>query len=301
MSRESLAGGVPVSLEPLQTTEAHAYWRTFVSGRTDLPTSDLQIHLDRYLALPPEEQRSHFSVKKEGRIVGTVRLGPAEISGFSMDPASREEAASALLRSMDLLRAGGASSIIAHFEDIYESAFESLGFRRVFARMRMEAPTKRNAAPINVKLQPPEEDEVLGLTKFLMDVYEGHLEQQYGIHTGPEEEWRGYVAGLFKGDSGQFMPDASHVALEGDRIVGAILITHWMGMPLVAELGVAKDRRGRGLGRALLETAMGRLAGREEPRLALYVTVGNDPAIALYRSMDFSQAGGQSVTARLEG
>src|SRR2546427_2193907 len=301
MSRESLAGGVPVSLEPLQTTEAHAYWRTFVSGRTDLPTSDLQIHLDRYLALPPEEQRSHFSVKKDGRIIGTVRLGPAEISGFSMEPTCREEAAAALLKAMDLLRAGGATSITAHFEDIYESPFASLGFRRVVARMRMEAPTKRNAAPINVKLQPPEEDEVLGLTKFLMDVYEGHMEQAYGIHTGPEEEWRGYVAGLFKGDSGQFMPDASHVALEGDRIVGAILITHWMGMPLVAELGVAKDRRGRGLGRALLETAMGRHAGPEEPRLALYVTAGNDPAIALYRSMDFSQAGGQSGTARLEG
>jgi len=301
MSRESLAGGVPVILEPLQTTEAHTYWRTFVSGRTDLPTSDLQIHLDRYLALPPEEQRSHFSVKKDGRVVGTVRLGPAEISGFSMDPAYREEAAAALLKSMDRLRAGGATSIIAHFEDIYESAFASLGFRRVFARMRMEAPTKRIAVPISVKLQPPEEDEVLGLTKFLMEVYEGHMEQQYGIHTGPEAEWRGYVAGLFKGDSGQFMPDASHVALEGDRIVGAVLITHWMGMPLVAELGVAKDRRGRGLGRALLETAMGRLAGREEPRLALYVTVGNESAIGLYRSIDFVQVGGQSVTARLEG
>jgi GNAT superfamily N-acetyltransferase len=301
MSRESLAGGVPVSLEPLQTTEAHTYWRTFVSGRTDLPTSDLQIHLDRYLALSPEEQRSHFSVKRDGRIIGTVRLGPSEISGFSMDPAYREEAAAALLKSMDLLRAGGATSITAHFEDIYEAAFESLGFRRVFARMRMEAPTKRSAPPISVKLQPPEEDEVLGLTRFLMEVYEGHIEQQYGIHTGPEAEWRGYVAGLFKGDSGQFMPDASHVALEGDRIVGAILITHWMGMPLVAELGVAKDRRGRGLGRALLETAMGRLAGREEPRLALYVTLGNDPAIGLYRSIDFIQVGGQSVTARLEG
>src|SRR5438128_204576 len=175
------------------------------------------------------------------------------------------------------------------------------GRPRVFARMRMEAPTKRSASPASLKLQPPEEDEVLGLTKFLMDVYAGHMEQQYGIHTGPEEEWRGYVAGLFKGDSGQFMPDASHVALEGDRIVGAILITHWMGMPLVAELGVAKDRRGRGFGRALLQAAMGRLAGRDELRLALYVTVGNDAAIALYRSMAFVQVGGQSVTARLEG
>src|SRR5437870_13673805 len=91
MFREPLAGAVPLSLEPLQTTDAHAYWQTFVSGRTDLPTSDLKVHLDRYLALPPEEQRSNFSVKRDGRIIGTVRLGPAEISGFSMDPTSREE------------------------------------------------------------------------------------------------------------------------------------------------------------------------------------------------------------------
>src|SRR5438128_10149880 len=168
---------------------------------------------------------------------------------------------------MEQSRAGGANSITANFEDIYEAAFDSLGFRRGLARMRMEAATKQNAAPAGVKLQPPEEDEVLGLTKFLMDVYEGHMEQQYGIHTGPEDEWRGYVAGLFKGDSGQFMPDASHVALEGDRIVGAILITHWMGMPLVAELGVAKGRRGRGFGGGLLVAAVGRLAGRDEPRL----------------------------------
>src|SRR5438309_1166232 len=192
------------------------------------------------------------------------------------------------------------ADIGGHFEDRYRPAFAALGFRRVFARMRMEAPTKKSPPREGLKLQPPEEDEVLGLTKFLIDVYEGHVEQQYGMHVGPEEEWRGYVGGLFKGDSGQFMPDASYVALEGDRIVGAILVTHWMGTPLVAELGVAKDRRGRGIGRALLEAAMGRLAGRDEPRLALYVTLGNDPAIALYRALGFVQVGGQSVTARLE-
>jgi len=300
MTRQGLAGDMSLRLEPLQTAEAHAYWRVFLSGRTDLPTGDLKVHMDRFLALSPEEQRSHFSVKKDGRMIGTVRLGPTEISGFSMDPSSADDTATALLKAVDLLRAGGATAIGAHFEDRYEPAFRSLGFRRVFARMRMEAPTKKAPPPEGLKLQPPEEDEVLGLTKFLIGVYEGHLEQQYGMHVGPEEEWRGYVGGLFKGDSGQFMPDASYVALEGDRIVGAILVTHWMGTPLVAELGVAKDRRGRGVGRALLEAAMGRLAGRDEPRLALYVTLGNDPAIALYRALGFVQVGGQSVTARLE-
>jgi ribosomal protein S18 acetylase RimI-like enzyme len=291
-----------VSIEPLQTTEAHAYWRVFVSGRTDLPTANLQVHLDRYLALSPEDQRSHFSVKKEGRIIGTLRLGPAEISGFSMDPAQGDEGAQALVKAVDLLRAGGATAIRAHYEERYEPAFASLGFRRVFARMRMEAPTTQRKAdlPGDLKLQPPEEDEVLGLTKFLIDVYEGHLEQQFGLHVGSEAEWRGYVGGLFKGDSGRFMPDASYVALEGDRIVGAILVTEWMGMPLVAELGVAKDRRGQGVGRSLLEAAMNRLAGRDELRLALYVTLGNDPAVSLYRSLGFAQVGGESVTSRLE-
>lgn len=300
MSRESLAGAVPVTLETLQTTEAHAYWRVFLSGRGDLPTKDLKVHLDRFLALPPEDQRAHFSVKKDGRVVGTLRLGPAEISGFSMDPDHAAETAPALLRAVDLLRAGGATGITAHFEDRYEAAFQSLGFRRVFARVRLEAPTRKSPPPEGVVLQPPEEGEVLGLTQFLMDVYEGHMEQAFGMHVGPEEEWRGYVGGLFKGDSGQYMPDASYVALDAGRIVGAVLITHWMGAPLVAELGVAKDRRGNGLGRALLEIAMSRLAARGEERLALYVTVGNDPAVALYRSLGFVQVGGQSVTAKLE-
>lgn len=291
-----------MQIEPLQTTEAHTYWRVFVSGRTDLPTANLQVHLDRYLALSPEDQRSHFSVKKDGQIIGTLRLGPAEISGFSMDPSHADEGAPALVKAVDLLRAGGATGIRAHYEARYEPAFASVGFRRVFARMRMEAPTARSKGrpPGDLKLQPPEEDEVLGLTKFLIDVYEGHLEQQFGMHVGSEGEWRGYVGGLFKGDSGRFMPDASYVALEGDRIVGAILVTEWMGMPLVAELGVAKDRRGQGVGRSLLQASMNRLAGLDVPLLALYVTLGNDPAISLYRSLGFAQVGGESVTSRLE-
>src|SRR5688572_6343326 len=92
MTREPFAESVPVTLEPLQTTEAHAFWNVFVSGRSDLPTKDLKVHLDRYLSLPPEEQRSHFAAKKDGRLIGTVRLGAAEISGFSMDPHHAAEA-----------------------------------------------------------------------------------------------------------------------------------------------------------------------------------------------------------------
>lgn len=294
-------------LAPLQTVDAEAYWRVFVSGRSDLPSPSVTVHLERYLGLPPDEQRTHYSFTRDGAIVGTIRIlmGTAEspganLAGFSMDPAHADLASAAIVKAIDRLRARGQMQITAGFEDRYEPAFRAVGFRRWFARTRLEAPTAKGPVPPELGLRPPEEPEVLGLTTFFMDAYDGHMEQAFGMHVGPESEWRDYIAGLLKGDSGQFMPDASFVALEGDRLVGAILTTHWMETPLVAELGVAKDRRGRGIGRALLQAVFNRLADRDMHRIALFVTVGNDPAIRLYERMGFVQAGGQSVTARLE-
>jgi ribosomal protein S18 acetylase RimI-like enzyme len=295
-----------LALEPLATTDAHAYWRVFISGRSDLPTDDLMVHMDRYLALPAEEQRTHFAFREDGRIVGTIRMvggtpesPDASLSGFSIDPSRADLASAAIVKAIDTLRAKGTSRITATFEDRYEPAFAAVGFRPWFSRMRMVAPVERRPVPEGVRLQPPEETEVPGLTKFFMDVYDGHLEQSFGMHVGPESDWRAYVGALLKGESGRFMPDASFVSVDDGRLVGAILVTHWMGDPLVAEVGVAKDRRGKGLGAALLQASMNRLAGVGEARLALFVTVGNDPAIRLYRRLGFEQAGGRSVTGRL--
>lgn len=289
-----------LAIQPLSTKDAREYWRVFISGRSDLPTPDPKHHMELYLSLPPEEQRTHFAICLDDQIIGTVRLLPAAIAGFSMDPSYVDLARPAVLKAVDRLRARGAEAITATFEERYEPVFKDLGFRRHFARIRMEAPVSTGSLPIGLALRPPEEAEIAGLTEFLRDVYEGHIEQQFGMHVGTPEEWRAYVAGLLKGEGGQFLPDASFVALEGARTVGAILITRWMGMPLVAELGVARDRRMEGLGRALLQAAMNRLADRAEPRLSLYTTIGNDPAIHLYTKMGFTQLGGQAVTARLE-
>ena len=133
-----------------------------------------------------------------------------------------------------------------------------------------------------------------------MDVYAGHLEQRYGMHVGSEEDWRSYITGVLRGDTGRFMPEASFVSLEGDRLVGAILVSHWMGSPLISELGVTAERRRHGIARALVAAASSRLAALDEPRWALYVTLGNEPAIALYRGSGFLPAGGPTITARLD-
>ncbi len=287
-----------LSLAPLATTDAEEYWRVYVAGRSDLPTPSVQAHLERYLALPPEEQATHYGIRQDGRLVGTIRLLPGTITGFSLDPDHAKLGMPALVRAVDLLRSGGAETITASYDERYAPDFEALGFRRTFARLRMEAFTRRLPAS-NVGLKHPEEAEVVHLAGFFRDVYEGHMEQALGMHVGSDEDWRGYIAGILRGESGRFMPDVSFVALDGGRIAAAILVSQWMGGPLVAELGVAADHRRRGLAFALLSAASTRLASLGEPKCALYVTEGNGPAVALYERFGFLQAGTRTATARL--
>src|SRR2546422_4121431 len=75
ISRESLAGHVAVTLEPLQTSDAHSYWRTFVAGRAGLPPRDLKDHPDRFLPLPPAGPRAPFSVPSDDRMLRTLPHG----------------------------------------------------------------------------------------------------------------------------------------------------------------------------------------------------------------------------------
>ena len=100
-------------------------------------------HSERYRALPREEQRTHDAIRQGETLVGTVRLLPDTITGFSLDPAAAGQAMPAIIKALDLLRSGGAGAVIASFDEAYERGFEALGFHRIFARVRMDGPTRR--------------------------------------------------------------------------------------------------------------------------------------------------------------
>src|SRR5881396_310360 len=285
-----------LEIVPLDTPEAEEFWRAFLAGRTDVPTRDVKIHLDRYVALPPEEQRSYFAFKENGRIVGTVRLVGNAIGAFSLLPEERRWTRDAILLATTPILEGGADRIVASLEDAYLPEFERLGFVERFSRIRMEAPAQKTEPPA-VPMSHPEVTDLDDVLRFLMAVYEGHIEQQFGMHVGSETEWREYVTGIWKGDSGAYLPVASWAARDAAGLTGVALTTHWMGSPLLSELGVRRDARRKGLGRALVVQTMNALVDLGYDRLGLYVTVGNGPALALYTSLGFTQVGGRSVSA----
>ena len=274
-----------LEIAPLETAEAEPFWRVFLAGRTDVPTTDVRLHIDRYLALALEEQRSYFAFRESGRIVGTVRIAGSFLGTFSILPAERRWTRDAILLGTTAILQGEADRIVASFEDSYLEDFEKLGFVERFSRIRMEASLGKTDPP-SVPMSHPEVTDVEDIVRFLMHVYEGHIEQQFGMHTGS--------------DGGTYLPVASWAARDSAGLSGVALVTHWMGSPLLSELGVRGDARRRGLGRALVVQSMNALVDLGYDRLGLYVTVGNDPAMNLYKALGFRQVGGRSVNALRE-
>ncbi len=296
-----------LELVPLESGEADAYWKAFVAGRNDLASPNFVVHLEHYLAQPPEDQQTYFAFKENGRIVGTARIGglkPGEpsnvLSFFSLVPEARGWARDAILAATEPMIANGASQILASYDDSYADVFAKLGFRERFSRMRMEvAPLGKREKP-PVEMAHPEATDVDDISAFLMGVYEGHIDQKFGLHVGPPEEWRQYVTSIWKGEGGKYLPLASWLIRDDAGLAGVSLVSEWMGAPLVTEVGVRTDRQRHGLGRALLTASANALTDLGYDRLSLYVTIGNDPAVRLYEAFGFRQAGGRTIAAALD-
>ena len=296
-----------LEMVPLGSHEAADFWKAFVAGRTDQPTENFVSHLDRYLREPPEVQQTYFAFKENERIVGTVRIGNAEsdgpsnaISFFSLVPEARVWTRDAILAAVDPMIGKGADKVFAAFDETYAADFEKLGFVARYSRMRMEASPLVKAPKPDVPMAHPEATDVDDMAVFLRAAYDGHMEQQFGMHVGGAEEWNEYVTSIWKGANGTYLPLASWLTRDDGGIAAISLASQWMGAPLVAEVGVRKDRRGQGLARALIVATMNALVDLGHDRLALYVTIGNDPAIRLYEFLGFVQVGARNVNAVLE-
>jgi ribosomal protein S18 acetylase RimI-like enzyme len=98
-----------------------------------------------------------------------------------------------------------------------------------------------------------------------------------GHRYRPFEEWRS----LFM----RVDPNMVVTARDVDGAVVGVAVTQLFfdGMGWVAQLGVARSARGRGLGRALLIKAFDRLVAAGAQRLGLSVEAVNDGALGLYR------------------
>jgi ribosomal protein S18 acetylase RimI-like enzyme len=97
------------------------------------------------------------------------------------------------------------------------------------------------------------------------------------------------LAGYLDGASGPPLLDASWVVEREGRLIGAVLVSTYEGLPLIAYVMTAAPHKREGLATQLLRTCMASLAAAGEAQAHLWVTAAN-PAVRLYERLGFTDA-----------
>lgn len=125
------------------------------------------------------------------------------------------------------------------------------------------------------------------LAGLMLDAYRGTVDDE-----GEDlEQARGEVGRLLQGVYGVFDWGSSEVTVRDGEIVSATLVTEYEGRKLIAFSLTAKAWQRRGLARRGIVRVMHRLRVAGINEVWLSVTAANEPAVRLYESLGFEQAG----------
>ena len=122
-------------------------------------------------------------------------------------------------------------------------------------------------------------------------LYESHDRNAGPIGSGATlEDWREYVANLARhGGCGTLSPAMSRVLTIDGTVAGATLVSTIAPRTAhLVQLAVCRARQGEGLGRALLETAIGAAQQAGFTTMSLLVAQDNEAAMRLYDRAGFA-------------
>ncbi|MCP4966037.1 MAG: GNAT family N-acetyltransferase [bacterium] len=129
--------------------------------------------------------------------------------------------------------------------------------------------------PMIRKLRPADRD---ALAQLMLDAYVGTIDYEGETLAEAIEEVDDWLRGS------PMLVD-SYGAVIGERMVSAVLIQALEDLPLVAYVVTDPDHKRAGLGRAVLEVALGSLRAAGYKRVVLYITKGNIASERLFAAV----------------
>lgn len=172
-----------------------------------------------------------------------------------------------------------------------EPLMRSLGFRR-YGRSEMEL---ERAVTLPVEAPSPgevvrriERTDLFALADLHRGAYHDSFDRFLFLElTDDKQDAVREVREILDGRWGEFAPAGSWLLEERGHLAGAVLTVHGTAGALIADVMVAPEARGRGVGRRVLTAAVRGMLDAGATRVYLNVTEGNERAIRLYRRLGF--------------
>jgi len=188
------------------------------------------------------------------------------------------------------------SQLLLHSHGVLGGVFEAAGFdihKRLFMRRDLLTDTVGAVPqlPAGIEMRPWRDDDLNPAARLISASYSGHLDSyindQYRSVAGSLRFLHNIVR--FPG-CGYFDAASSRILFRkgSSEFVGLVLCSRVRDdVAHITQLCIAKDERGHGLGRLLIEDCAANLKSQGFSALTLTVTAGNENAVALYNRTDF--------------
>jgi ribosomal protein S18 acetylase RimI-like enzyme len=147
-------------------------------------------------------------------------------------------------------------------------------------------PPEPIALPAGVRYRPVRELGIGPLAQSDWDAFRGTADAS--LFSDTLEGNTRLLQGILDGELGRFLDESSVALDEGGRTLGfALVVEESPKVGVLVDLAVAPTERRRGLGRLLMTRILRALVALGYARVRLWVTEGNRPARALYKSFGF--------------
>lgn len=168
------------------------------------------------------------------------------------------------------------SAVIAHRPE-FPDTLRAVGGQKLRYEIDLATPVRTEEPSIG-SIRPVTHDDLDGLATLMLDAYVGTIDYEDENLDDAIDEVRSYLEGAP-------LLDHSYVVYVDDRIASAVLVSLVEGTPFVGYVMTLPVYKNQGLARAVTKTSMSSLATAGYAKLVLYITEGNEPSEALFRSV----------------
>lgn len=135
------------------------------------------------------------------------------------------------------------------------------------------------AASQDLQVRAISRDDLEGLARLMLDAYVGTIDYEDESLEDAIEEVRSFL------DDDKTLLDRSYLVEEDGTIASAVLVSLSEGRPFIGYVMTLPSHKNQGLARLVTTTALQRLARDGHETVVLYITQGNAPSEALFRSV----------------
>lgn len=188
---------------------------------------------------------------------------------------------------------------IEFFPPAYSRSFLGAGFRQNTRTRMMKSLANYTPQPIKlpdgIKLRHPIFDDEPAISELAYNNYLGTSEEQ--MVSGSRAQAAAIIRAMFHNDYNLLNPAGSYLALDpSGNLIADVILGDASNDPTdriawIMDISIAQAHRGKGLGKALLLSAINAAHAHGYPRIGLIVTIGNTAAQSLYHSLGFEDYG----------